>query len=251
MMRTITILLSAVLCLPAAFGATGTFSVEEGFLSLPLIQLRGVAREESGVDLFWTPAGAFERLAKYNKLMIDQPEIWLDEDSDYRGVKPDNIKAIADLIRERLTASTISRGYAVVNEPGPDVFYLRVALTDLYLKEEKRGILGYIPIGASEYVGADMMSKVGIIEMALQAEILDSQSGKVVGAIVIKRGARKDKKTGQKEQWMDFVEFNELVQEYGARLVCRLDNARTQESQQVDCVDDEALEAAGYLDLSE
>ena len=147
-MRTISILLSAVLCLPAAFAAEGTFPVEEGFLSLDLDQLTLMVEEEGGVDLIYRPAGALDRLAKYNKLMIDQPEIWLSPDSEFRGAKPDNIKAIADLIRERLTERVISRGYEVVDEPGPDVLYMRVALTDLYLKKEKRGIWAYTPAGA-------------------------------------------------------------------------------------------------------
>jgi hypothetical protein len=254
-MRTITILLSAVLCLSAAFGAEGTFPVEDGFLSVDLDQLTHVREEEGGVDLFYLPPGGLERVARYDKIMIDQPELWQARDSEYRGVRADNVKAISDLIRERVTERVISRGYEVVDEPGPNVLYLRVALTDLYLKKEKRGILAYTPVGAVVKIGADavrdMMSKVDIIEMALQAEWLDSQSEEVLGAIVIKRGARKDKATGQKLQRMDFDEFRVVLQEYGARLACRLDNAKTQESQWIDCVDEKALKAAGYLVPSE
>ena len=255
MVRTITILLSAVLCLPAAFGAQGTFPVEDRFLSVKLDQLTMVVEEEGGLDLLYMAPGVLERVAKYNKIMIDQPEVWLDPDSEVGGVKPDVVKAIADLIRERLTERVISRGYEVVDEPGPDVLYWRVALTDLYLKKKQRGILAYTPIGAVVKVGVDaardMISKVDIVEMALQAELQDSQSQEVLVAIVIKRGARKDKATGQKLQRMDFDEFRAILREYGARFACRLDNSRKPESQQIDCVDDKALEAAGYLDLSE
>ncbi len=250
-MRTITILLSAILYVPAAFGAEGTFPVEEGFLSVDLDQLTLVREEEHGVDLIYMPAGAFDRIAKYNKLMIDQPEIWLDRDSKYRGAKPDNIKALADLIRERLTENVINRGYEVVDEPGPDVLYIRVALTDLYLQKEKRGLMAYTPTGAVLKAGADavrdMMSKVDIIEMALQMEMLDSQSGEVLLAAVLKRGARKDKEAGQKLVRLDFDDFRAVVREYSARLTCRLDNARKPESQWIDCPNDDALEAAGYL----
>jgi hypothetical protein len=241
--------------LPAAFAAEGTFPVDDGFLSVDLDQMTELVEEEGGVDLLYAPAGAINRLAKYNKLMIDQPKIWLDKDSIYRGVKPDNINAIADLIRERLIERVTIRGYEVVDKPGPNVLYLRVALTNLYLKKEKRGILGYTPIGAAVKVGKDalrdMLSKVDIIEMALQAEWLDSQSEEVLGAIVIKRGARKVKETGQKEQRMDFVRFREIVEGYGARFACLLDNTRQQVPQQIDCGDMKALEAAGYFDLSE
>ena len=111
--------------------------------------------------------------------------------------------------------------------------------------------MGYTPIGAVVKVGADMvrdmMSRVDIIEMALQIEMLDSQSQEVLAAIVVKRGAREDKDTGQELQRMNFDEFRSVVQEYGARLACRLDNARQPKTQQINCVDDDALEAAGFL----
>ena len=254
-MRTIIILLLGVLGLPAAFGAEGTFPVDDRFLSVDLDQLTLVVEEEHGLDLIYRAPGAIDRLAKYNKLMIDQPEIWLDPDSDYGGMKPDDAKAIADMIRENMTERWISRGYEVVDEPGPDVLFARVALTDLYLKKEKRRLLSYTPTGVVAKFGADalreMMSKVDIIEMALQGEMLDSQSEEVVAAIVIKRGARKDKATGQKLVRLDFDEFEAIVLEYGARVACSLDNAKKPEPQRIDCMDVEALEAAFYIDRSE
>ena len=147
-MKKIIVSVAALLCLPTAFAAQGTFPVEEGFLSVGLDQLNIVREEEGGIDLLYRPPGIYERLVNYDKIMVDQPEIWIDPDSKYRGTKPDNIKAIADLMRENLTAKVIDRGYEVVDEPGPDVLYLRVAMTDLYLKKKRRGVLGYTPVGA-------------------------------------------------------------------------------------------------------
>ena len=251
-MRSITVLLLVTFCVPAAFGAEGTFPVEDGFLSVNLDELTQKVSVEHGIDLTYEPTETtIERLAKYTKIMVDQPEIWLDKDSEYRGLKPDNAKLIADMIRGGLTENVIKRGYEVVEEPGPNVLYMRIALTDLYLKKKKRGFMSYTPVGALVQVGSDamkdMMSKVDIIEMALQAELLDSQSAEVLGAIVIKRGARKDKKTGQKLVRMDFDEFRAVLREYGARFSCRLESSKLPESQQIDCFDAMALKAAGYF----
>ncbi len=250
-MRSITVFLLVIFCVPAAFGAEGTFPVEDGFLSVNLDELTQKVSVEHGVDLTYEQAGTIERLVKYNKIMVDQPEIWLDADSEYGGMKPDDGKAIADMIRGRVTENVTNRGYEVVEEPGPNVLYMRIALTDLYLKKKKRGFMSYTPVGALRQVGMDamkgMMSKVDIIEMALQAELLDSQSGEVLAAMVIKRGARKDKKTGQKLERMDFDEFRAVLQEYGARFSCRLENSKLPESQQIDCFDEMALDAAGYI----
>ena len=236
----------------SVLAAEGEFPVEDRFLSIPLDQVNVKVEEEGGLDLLYLPDGTFERLAEYDKLMVDQPEIWIDEDSEYRGTKPDNIKAIADLVREALIRRTEERGYEIVEQPGPGVLYIRVALTDLYLKKEQRGVLGYTPIGAAVKLGADavrdMMSKIDIIEMALQMEMLDSQSGEVLGAIVIKRGARKDKGAGQKETRMEFGEMRAEAQVYGARLACRLDDARRPEGQaQLNCADEQVLRSEGYL----
>jgi len=241
-MKKIIVSLAALLCLPAAFAAQGTFPVEEDFLSVSLDQM-----------LIYKPPGLYERLAKYDKIMIDQPEIWIDPDSKYRGTKPDNIKAIADLMRENLTAKVIDRGYEVVDEPGPDVLYIRVAMTDLYLKKKKRGILGYTPVGAVAKLGVDairdMMKKIDIIEVAIQMEFQDSVTQEVLGAIIIKRGARKDKETGQKLTRFDFRELRLEMQYYSGRLACSLDNARNPQDQQVDCEKAQALVDAGYLVL--
>jgi len=252
-MKMIFVSLATLLCLPAAFAAEGTFSVEEGFLSVSIDQMNIQREEEGGIDLIYAPPGTFERVAKYNKIMIDQPEIWIAPDSKYRGAKPDNIKAIADLMRENLTAKVTERGYEVVDEPGPGVLYIRVALTDLYLQKEKRGIWAYTPQGAVIKLGADalrdMLSKIDIIEGAIQMEFQDSVNEEVLGAIIIKRGARKNKKAGQKLTRYDFDELRLEMQYYGGRLACRLDNVRTSDGQQVDCAKVAALVDAGYLVL--
>ncbi len=138
-MRLIAVLLLVTFCVPAAFGAEGTFPVEDGFLSVNLDELTQKVSAEHGMDLTYEPAGTIKRLGKYNKIMVDQPEIWLDEDSEYGGMKPDNAKLIADMIRGAVTKNVTNRGYEVVEEPGPDVLYMRIALTDLYLKKKKRG----------------------------------------------------------------------------------------------------------------
>lgn len=244
-------LLAALLVFPGFVGAVGQFPVEEGFLDVTMDQMTLTRQRENGIEHVYLPPNALKKLARYNKLMVDQPEIWIDADSDYRGVKPDNIKAIADLIREAIADRLIARGYDIVDKPGPDVVYLRVAITDLYLKKKKRGVLSYTPAGAMLKLGADavrdMLEKVDIIEMALQAEMQDSQTEEILAAIIVKRGARKDKEARQKEERIDFPEFRRVIRSYAAILACRLDNARQPEERQVDCFDKGAMRAAGYL----
>ena len=226
---------------PAGFAEVGKFPVQQGFLSFDYTLLETEREEEGGIDLIYTPEGVFARLGQYKGIIVDQPEIWIDKDSEYGGAKPENLVAVAELIREALTARLVAGGRNVVDEPGPNIVYLRIALTDLYLKKKKRKLLAYTPIGAVAKVGADlvrdMMGKVDIIEMALQVEMVDSDTEEVLGAAIIKRGARKDKATGQKLVRIDFDEFRDIVAEYGARIRCRFDNSDLPEAQWIDCID--------------
>ncbi len=97
--------------------------------------------------------------------------------------------------------------YKVVDKPAADVVVARTALTNLYLKKKKRGLLAYTPVGAVAKVGVDALretlDKVDIIEMAFEGELTDSKSGDVLVALVVERGARKA--DGQKEQRMDMM----------------------------------------------
>ncbi len=49
--------------------------------------------------------------------MIDQPEIFIHPDSKYKGMKPDDMKALADGFREILIDEIKKRDIRVVEEP--------------------------------------------------------------------------------------------------------------------------------------
>jgi hypothetical protein len=197
---------------------------------------------EKGTDHMYMAPGVFERLAKYNGVMVDQPEILISPESDYKGAKPDDLAAIAAMMREGLSARLSAGGYNVVQAAGPGVIYIRLALTDLQMKKKKRGVLGYTPIGFVVKAGTDavkeMMSKYDIMSMALQAELTDSQSNEVLAAVVAERGG-----TGDKPMRMDFDQLDAQMKDFGSRLRCRLDNARLPQSEQIDCLDPKAREA--------
>jgi Protein of unknown function (DUF3313) len=201
----------------------------------------------TGTDLVYTAPDAFTRMADYTAVLIDWPEIHFSADSEYRGMKPQDIDALAKIMRDTLKSRIEAGGeYTVVAKPGNDVLFIRTALTELYLKKKKRPVLAYTPVGAVVKVGTDALKetleKFDIIEMALEAEFADSQSGEVLAALVVERGGRKRKAEGQKEQRMNVDEFRAAIHEYGERLRCRLDNARVPEPQWIDCTNPQARE---------
>lgn len=223
--------------LPVLANAAGNF--DRSFLS-DYTKLQSKATDK-GTDHMYMAPGVFERLATYNGVMVDQPEILISPESDYKGAKPEDLAAIAAMLRDGLSGRLSAGGYNVVQAPGPGVIYIRVALTDLQMKKKKRGVLGYTPIGFVVKAGADavkeMMSKYDIMSMALQAELTDSQSNEVLAAVVAERGG------GEKPVRIDFEQLDSQMKEFGSRLRCRLDNSRVPQAEQIDCLDAKAREA--------
>ena len=223
---------------------SGMAFAESGFLS-DYSKLKPV-KSSTGDELLFVAPGAYERAVGYKAVMVDQPEILFSADSEYRGMKPEDIAELASIMRSVAKERLEERGrYKVVEQPGPDVLFVRMALTELYLKKKKRGVLAYTPVGAVAKLGTDALketlSKVDIIEMTFEAELVDSMSSDVLAAIVIPSGARKA--DDQKEERMDMKEFQAEIQEYASRLSCQLDNAKLPESGRINCTDPKARQA--------
>ena len=204
-----------------------------------LLQPRAGGKGQPG-DLVYIAPNAMKRLAAYKAVMVDQPEILFSPDSQIKGMKPDDQKALAEAMRDALSGRLAAGGYSVAQQPGPGVLYFRVGLTDLMVSKKKRPILAYTPVGAVLKAGTDAiretLSKVDFIEMTFQAELVDSVSNDVLGAIVAERGTRKG--DGQKETRIDIDELNQNMAAWGNRLRCQLDNAKLPADKQANCVDD-------------
>jgi hypothetical protein len=193
----------------------------------------------AGTDLLYIPSDVFARLAKYNAIMVDEPEVLISANSDYKGAKPTDLEAVAALVRKDVTDAMTAGGYGVVDSPGPGVLYLKMAVTDLSLKRTKRRLLAYTPIGFVVKAGVDatrdMMQKYDIMGATIQAQLSDSASNEVLGELVALRG-----NNGQR---MEFKQLEADVKGFASRLRCRLDNAHVPAAQQIDCLDPAARQA--------
>ena len=196
-------------------------------------------------DYRYVAPNAFKDLANYNALMVDQPEIFISPDSKYKGAKPDNLKAIADLMRTSLATRLEEGGYNIVQSAGPGVLYLRIALADLELIKKKRGLTGYTPTGFIAHatmrgLTKDLAKKVRIDYLTIELEVTDSMTGEVLVAGLISKG-REVREEGAKEgkvkseviQWETFEAY---FQSLGQRIHCRLSNAKLPESDWEDCL---------------
>jgi hypothetical protein len=200
------------------------------------------ANTDMGVDSVKTylHPDVFTALSKYQAIMIDQPELIMAADSKVKSMKPDDMVQVAEGMRISLS-NQLAVNYFIVDKPGPEVLLLRTAASNLYIKKAKRGLLSYTPIGAVAHAAKqastdNIAKKMSLVEVTIEGEILDSMSGERLAAFVTQRGQRKDKKKNQKLEPSSWDELMGLLDMVGARLNCRLDNAKVAESEQSDCI---------------
>lgn len=185
-------------------------------------------------ELYLAPDIA-ERAARYTAVMVDQPELFVHPDSRYKGMKPDDMKIIADGLRAAITEE-LKGAYEVVDQPGPTVLYIRFAVGDLTLQKKKRPILAYIPAGAVIYAAKNLANEVtdriDVTNMKVEGEVLDSETQLQLAAMTASRGSLGAGASGKDASW---DELNALFSQVGKRLRCRLDNARAPASRQANC----------------
>lgn len=180
----------------------------------------------------YTAPGAYAAYRAATAIMIDQPEIVIAGDSKYRGIKPDEAKAVADSMRQAMSKE-VSKTLPVVDRAGPNVLLVRLAASNIHLNKKKRGVLGYTPIGfvvtTATQATQSMQQKIILQEMNLEIEILESQSLNVLSAMVdkIEPAAKKPGESWAGEQ--------EIMNYWADRLNCWLSNARKPEGQRAKC----------------
>ena len=173
---------------------------------------------------------------RFRNVILDQPEVFLSPESPYKGAKPADIEAIAELIRSTTTAALRQRGYEIVDRPSPETVYVRMAVTDLQIARKSRNLLAYTPVGFAVDTAVkalqSFMDKFNIIDMALQVEIRDAESGTVLAEAVLKRG-----KSADATRPIPFDAMVVATNELAERFACRLDNGHVPPAERIDCTD--------------
>ncbi len=139
----------------------------------------------------------------YDKIMIEPIEVWMADDSKYKGFSPDVLKAITDELYRSLEIN-LEPEYPVVGEPGKGVVVIRLAITDVYGMKKKRGVLGYLPIGAVVGAVSGKYRRINLKDATIEVELLDAQSLDQLGVMIDKLSVSKG--AGDKISWEGIVE---------------------------------------------
>ena len=192
-----------------------------------------------GVSYTYIAPEAFARGNTYVGLMIDQPEIFISEDSKYKGIKPADMTLIAETLRDAMAAE-LGGLYEIVDEPGENVLLLRIALGNVDLKKTKRKLLAYTPAGAVVHAGVNLqksvMGKTQLRGAVVEIEFIDTQSGEVMGQIIDVRA--RSQEPGGAEDARPELNWDLIVKvfhTYGKRIACRVGNARLPEEERDPC----------------
>jgi len=233
-MKAIASAMALGLALTLALGATTVLAQdsEDSFLS----DYSGLKpAPDNPFDELYIAPGALARASQYTAIMVDQPELFVHPDSKYQGMKPDDMKLIADGLREAIT-NELKDGYKIIDAPGANVLYVRVAVGDLLLKKHKRGILSYTPTGflihGAVGLTKEVTDKIDLKNMKIEGEILDSQSLEQLAAMTTSRGSLSGRPETEATSW---DELSGLFGVLGKRLRCRLDNSHKPEPQWAKC----------------
>ena len=137
----------ALLIMASALAAPLTASAQDTFLSDPsLLQ----SDPRFGADLVYLPGNVEERMRNYDSVMVDEPEVFIAPDSPYGGFKASDMAALTSMVRAAYIQGFTdeSTNLQVVDEASPSTLYLRLALKNVYVKKNKRGLFTYTPVGA-------------------------------------------------------------------------------------------------------
>jgi hypothetical protein len=166
--------------------------------------------------------------------MIDQPEIFIADDSPYNGLKPNDAAAIAEALRKAVADNMTA--LTVVDKRGSDVLYMRLALSDVHLKTRSRRLVSYTPIGlvAHTTVNAavkDAMKKVDLVGATIEGESLNAETGEHLGSLVIKLGPQ-EKTNSEQASWETTLSRFDAM---GKQMDCRFRNRKSPDSKKEDC----------------
>jgi len=167
-------------------------------------------------------ADSQKRAGAYTAIIVDQPELFIHPSSKYEGIKPDDMKAIADALRSAVTAE-LEGAYRIVDAPGANVLKLRLAVGDLMLQKKKPGTPGGIA------------SNVDFRNIKIEGELLDSVSLEQFAALTASRGSLEVSSVEQANAPVSLDELKSVFGLLGKRLRCRLDNAHKAESAWQQC----------------
>lgn len=179
--------------------------------------------DKGNAVMLWQKPGL--DLRKYDKIILEPVRLYLKGDAANRGIEPKQLAGLTEYAEKALvTALTRNNGYTLTETPGPDVLYIRTAITDVVPGNPVRGTLGtLVPVGlvVSTSRAAVTGAEPNVGQAAVEIEIVDSATGDRLAAAMDSRAGGKGAFKGELDDAKDAFTY------WAERLRTRLDQAKT------------------------
>lgn len=148
----------------------------------------------NGDLLLYVRAGS--DLRKYNKVIFEPVTIYLLPQAQDRGIDPYDLERLAEYFHQAVTDELAKSGhYEIVTTPGPDVFDLNVAITNVEPTGGKRNAVvqgGAAAATLGVAPGASLLvPRLSVGRVSIEGELLDSVSGDRLVAFMTSKGGRR------------------------------------------------------------
>ena len=148
-------------------------------------------------------------LNRYSRFMVAPIEIWISPDSEYKGLTADQMHLI-NLTFQTIVRDELEPEYPIVSKPGDGVLVLRVAMTNVKLKEKERGFTSWLP-PSLVYRGLDNALNAALENIELQhaqieGELRDAMGNDLV-AMRLVTGVGKEGKEMHIAGFIDFMRY--------------------------------------------
>ncbi|HOO21907.1 MAG TPA: DUF3313 domain-containing protein [Kiritimatiellia bacterium] len=175
--------------------------------------------------IYRDPAADF---TAYKRIQIDPVAGYIGAHSRLQKIAPEDRQALLDYFHATLR-KRLAEDYELVNEPGPGVLRLRVAVTDAQGSKVAMDTLStVVPVGlalsALEKVALGKTLTAGSVR--IEAEALDGGTGKRLAALVDERAGAKV--SGRLDKWSKWQDARDAFDFWGDRLGSRLAELRAE-----------------------
>ena len=139
---------------------------------------------DGGADFVYIKKGV--DFGVYDKIMMDHVVLFFKDDSEYKGIHPEELQEISDAFHKAFVEA-LGNDYPIVKSPGPDVLRIRTAIIDVETSNPGvSAVTTVVPIG----LAVSLVKKgttgehTGVGSASMEAELLDSLTNERIGAAI-------------------------------------------------------------------
>lgn len=158
----------------------------------------------------------------YTKVMILPVEVWPSPSAAYKEIQPDALKRMTDNMRASFV-NALQPAYQVVDQAGPDVLTLKIAITGVQPTDPSLNPTDFIPVKAIfNFARSASGNAPKVAEMTAEMELLDADNKIVAEALATRKG-EKDLVQGADITW---DQLQAITDQWGKGFRQQLDQLR-------------------------